>query len=53
MSSMKVLANCHGNIGDGCNAIGSIGGTSTATSPVGPFAANGYALYDMAGNWAA
>jgi formylglycine-generating enzyme required for sulfatase activity len=53
MSSMKVLANCHGNIGDGCNAIGSIGGTSTATSPVGPFAANGYGLYDMAGNWAA
>ena len=35
---------------DGYNAIGSIGGTSPATSPVGSFAANGYGLYDMAGN---
>jgi sulfatase modifying factor 1 len=34
----------------GYNAIGSIGGTSPATSPVGSFAANGYGLYDMAGN---
>jgi formylglycine-generating enzyme required for sulfatase activity len=34
----------------GYNAIGSVGGTSLATSPVGSFAANGYGLYDMAGN---
>ncbi|HEV7923833.1 MAG TPA: SUMF1/EgtB/PvdO family nonheme iron enzyme [Verrucomicrobiae bacterium] len=37
----------------GYNAIGSIGGTtpaSPATSPVGTFPANGYGLYDMAGN---
>ena len=32
------------------NAIGSIGGTSPATSPVGSFPANGYGLNDMAGN---
>ena len=32
------------------NLIGSIGGTYPATSPVGSFAANGYGLYDMAGN---
>ena len=32
------------------NAIGSIGGTSPATSPVGSFDMNGYGLYDMAGN---
>lgn len=35
---------------NGFNAIGSVGGTSPATSPVGSFAANGYGLYDMAGN---
>ncbi len=35
---------------NGYNAIGSIGGTSPATSPVGSFATNGYGLYDMAGN---
>ncbi len=35
---------------DGYNPIGSIGGTSPATSPLGSFAANGYGLYDMAGN---
>ncbi|MCX6878617.1 MAG: SUMF1/EgtB/PvdO family nonheme iron enzyme [Verrucomicrobia bacterium] len=35
---------------NGYNAIGSIGGTSPATSPVGSFVANGYGLYDMAGN---
>jgi sulfatase modifying factor 1 len=35
---------------NGYNPIGSIGGTSPATSPVGSFAANGYGLYDMAGN---
>jgi formylglycine-generating enzyme required for sulfatase activity len=35
---------------DGYNAIGSVGGTSPATSPVGSFAANGYGLYDMVGN---
>jgi len=32
------------------NAIGSVGGTYPAPSPVGSFAANGYGLYDMAGN---
>jgi len=35
---------------NGYNAIGTIGGTSTATSPVGSFAPNGYGLRDMAGN---
>ena len=35
---------------DGFNAIGSVGGTSPATSPGGSFAPNGYGLYDMAGN---
>jgi len=35
---------------NGYNAIGSVGGTDPATSPVGSFAANGYGLYDMAGN---
>jgi len=35
---------------NGYNSIGSIGGVSPATSPVGSFAANGYGLYDMAGN---
>ena len=35
---------------NGYNPIGSIGGTSPATSPVGSFAPNGYGLYDMAGN---
>ena len=35
---------------DGYNAIGSVGGTNPATSPVGTFAANGYGLNDMAGN---
>jgi formylglycine-generating enzyme required for sulfatase activity len=35
---------------NGYNTIGSIGGTSPATSPVGSFAPNGYGLYDMAGN---
>jgi formylglycine-generating enzyme required for sulfatase activity len=35
---------------NGDNSIGSIGGTSPATSPVGSFAPNGYGLYDMAGN---
>ncbi len=35
---------------NGFNAIGSIGGTTPATSPVGSFPANGYGLYDMAGN---
>jgi formylglycine-generating enzyme required for sulfatase activity len=52
------LANYTGNITsytydkgpDGYNAIGSDGGTSPATSPVGSFAANGYGLYDMDGN---
>lgn len=34
----------------GLNAIGSIGGTSLATSPVASFDVNGYGLYDMAGN---
>jgi formylglycine-generating enzyme required for sulfatase activity len=35
---------------NGYNSIGSIGGTAPPTSPVGSFAANGYGLYDMAGN---
>ncbi|MEI8348128.1 MAG: SUMF1/EgtB/PvdO family nonheme iron enzyme [Pseudomonadota bacterium] len=35
---------------NGLNTIGSLGGTSPATSPVGSFAPNGYGLYDMAGN---
>lgn len=35
---------------NGLNPIGSIGGTSPATSPVGSFAANGYGLHDVAGN---
>jgi len=35
---------------NGYNAIGSIGGTNPATSPVGSFDMNGYGLYDMAGN---
>jgi formylglycine-generating enzyme len=35
---------------NGFNAIGSIGGTSPATSTVGSFSPNGYGLYDMAGN---
>jgi formylglycine-generating enzyme required for sulfatase activity len=51
-------ANYHGNtlsysydLGPrGYNSIGSVGGTSPATSPVGSFVANGYWLYDMAGN---
>jgi formylglycine-generating enzyme required for sulfatase activity len=34
---------------NGNNAVGEIGGTP-CTSPVGSFAANGYGLYDMAGN---
>jgi len=51
------LANYYGNTGlsydlgpNGYNAIGSIGGTSPATSPAGSFALNGYGLNDMAGN---
>jgi formylglycine-generating enzyme required for sulfatase activity len=51
-------ANYYGNTSDysydrgpnGYNSIGSIGGTSPATSPVGSFDVNGYGLYDMAGN---
>src|ERR1035437_5123001 len=35
---------------NGYNSIGSIGGTSPATSPVGSFDVNRYGLYDMAGN---
>ena len=34
---------------NGYNAVGSVGG-SPQTSPVGSFGANGYGLYDMAGN---
>ena len=51
------LANYHGDTAlsydlgpNGHNAIGRIGGTTPATSPVGTFAANGYGLNDMAGN---
>ena len=50
-------ANYYGNTGNsydlgpnGHNSIGSIGGTDPYTSPVGSFPANGYGLYDMAGN---
>ena len=54
----QYLANYYGNtpstsydLGpNGYNTIGSIGGTSPATSPVGSFAANGYGLDDMGGN---
>jgi sulfatase modifying factor 1 len=35
---------------DGYNPIGSVGGTSPATSPVGSFPPNSYGLCDMAGN---
>ena len=35
---------------DGFNDIGSLGGTTPATSPVGSFTLNGYGLNDMAGN---
>ena len=35
---------------NGYNSIGSIGGTNPATCPVASFPANGYGLYDMAGN---
>ena len=34
----------------GYNSIGRIGSTFKGTSPVGSFPANGYGLYDMAGN---
>ena len=52
------LANYYGATGayaydlapNGYNAIGSVGGTSSATSPVGSFVANGYGLKDVAGN---
>jgi formylglycine-generating enzyme required for sulfatase activity len=49
-------ANYFGSVGgydlgpNSYNAIGSVGGTSPATSPVGSFAANGFGLNDMAGN---
>ena len=52
------LANYYGNMSTYAydlgpnfyNPIGSIGGTSPATSPAGSFAANGHGLLDMAGN---
>jgi formylglycine-generating enzyme required for sulfatase activity len=55
------LANYYGSAGspsydlgpNGYNSIGSVGGTSPPTSPVGSFAPNGYGLYDMSGNVAA
>lgn len=54
----EAQANYYGDTNDysydrgpnGYNSIGSIGGTSPATSPVGSFDVNGYGLYDMAGN---
>jgi formylglycine-generating enzyme required for sulfatase activity len=52
------LANYNGSIfiyvydlgPNGYNAIGSVGGTSPATSQAGSFTLNGYGLNDMAGN---
>ncbi len=52
------LANYYGNTAtytydlgpNGYNAVGGIGGTSPATSPVGSFALNGYGLNDIVGN---
>ena len=51
------LANFQNNGGEsyqtgptGFNAIGNYPATSPGTSPVGSFAANGYGLFDMAGN---
>jgi formylglycine-generating enzyme required for sulfatase activity len=38
------------DLGNGYNAIGNYPATSPGTSPVGSFPANGYGLYDMAGN---
>ena len=35
---------------NGYNAIGLVGGATPATSPAGSFPANGYGLYDMAGD---
>jgi len=53
----EVLANYQANsifpydLGpSGYNSIGTLGGASPATSPVGSFPPNGYGLYDMAGN---
>jgi len=44
-------ASCTYDLGpNGFNSIGSIRGITLATSPVGSFPANGYGLYDMAGN---
>ena len=56
MSIKGGIANYYGSIGgydlgpNAYNAIGSIGGTSPGTSPVGSFALNGYGMNDMAGN---
>ena len=54
----QTLANYYGQTGsyaydlgsNGYNAIGSVGGTNPATSPVGSFVENGFGLKDMAGN---
>jgi len=52
------LANYYGETGDysydlgpnGFNALDTLGTTSGSTTPIGTFPANGYGLYDMAGN---
>jgi len=54
----ETLANYGGDTGDfsydlgpnGHNALDTLGTTSGSTTPIGTFPANGYGLYDMAGN---
>jgi len=54
----ETLANYYGDTGGynydlgpyGYNALDTLGTTSGSTTPIGTFPANGYGLYDMAGN---